>query len=330
MQLRYYSHVAEGLRERKKQRTREQIIDAAMRRSPSAAITRRRSPTSPKQPNAAPRTFFSYFPSKEAVVFHHADRDMDSLATALRNRPAGQNALDGLRGWIDTMFDEWSAEEDQAVLRKRLCKEDDGLANFAGGMMARIHELLLRPLPRISASPRTRCTTARRRRGDGRAQLLDSGFDEKAERAHAGGEEGGTCRARRRDGLPARRYRRAAGPLASRPVRHLTGMRRSRAGSSPYGPHSHIPPDPVPGLGAQQSSQRALIALTELGHRVEVAVVDGAEAMEAAAAEHGPELIVCPMLKRRILESIWATRRCLHRPPGPGRRPRPSSSPIGR
>lgn len=64
-------------------------------------------------------------------------------------------------------------------------------------------------------------------------------------------------------------------------------------------------------------SQRALIALTELGHRVEVAVVDGAEAMEAAVAEHGPDLIVCPMLTRRIPESIWATHRCLIVHPGP-------------
>jgi putative two-component system protein, hydrogenase maturation factor HypX/HoxX len=64
-------------------------------------------------------------------------------------------------------------------------------------------------------------------------------------------------------------------------------------------------------------SQRAYIALTELGHRVEVAVVDGAEAMEAAVASHRPELIVCPMLKKLIPESIWATRRCLVVHPGP-------------
>ena len=41
------------------------------------------------------------------------------------------------------MFDEWISEEDEAVLRKRLCREDDGLANFQGGVMARIQELLL-------------------------------------------------------------------------------------------------------------------------------------------------------------------------------------------
>ena len=41
------------------------------------------------------------------------------------------------------MFDEWMAEGDEALLRKRLCREDEGLANFQGGVMARMHELLL-------------------------------------------------------------------------------------------------------------------------------------------------------------------------------------------
>jgi putative two-component system protein, hydrogenase maturation factor HypX/HoxX len=64
-------------------------------------------------------------------------------------------------------------------------------------------------------------------------------------------------------------------------------------------------------------SQRAWIALTELGHEVAVAVVDSAAAMEAAVREHHPQLIVCPMLKRLIPESIWAGHRCLIVHPGP-------------
>jgi putative two-component system protein, hydrogenase maturation factor HypX/HoxX len=64
-------------------------------------------------------------------------------------------------------------------------------------------------------------------------------------------------------------------------------------------------------------SQRAYIALTELGHEVEVAVVETAEAMEAAVARHRPELIVCPILKKIIPESIWANHRCLIVHPGP-------------
>ena len=64
-------------------------------------------------------------------------------------------------------------------------------------------------------------------------------------------------------------------------------------------------------------SQRAWIALTELGHHVTVAIVDSAAAMEAAVDGHRPQLIVCPMLKTMIPESIWAHHRCLVVHPGP-------------
>lgn len=64
-------------------------------------------------------------------------------------------------------------------------------------------------------------------------------------------------------------------------------------------------------------SQRAWIELTELGHEVEVEVVDSAAAMEAAVSTHDPQLIVCPFLKTMIPESIWRTRPCLIVHPGP-------------
>src|SRR5919197_6252718 len=58
-------------------------------------------------------------------------------------------------------------------------------------------------------------------------------------------------------------------------------------------------------------SQRAYIALTELGHDVTVQVVSAGHEMEAAVAAHEPELIVCPMLKTFIPESIWREQKCL-------------------
>jgi AcrR family transcriptional regulator len=135
--------MAEGLRERKKQRTRQEIIEAAMSLFAERGYHATTIADIAEAAEVAPRTFFSYFPSKEAVVFHNVDRDMDSLAEVLRNRLPGENVFDALRRWIDSMFDEWTADEDNAHLRKRLCREDEGLANFQGGVMARIHELLL-------------------------------------------------------------------------------------------------------------------------------------------------------------------------------------------
>jgi AcrR family transcriptional regulator len=140
---RYDDGMPEGLRERKKQRTREQIVDAAMRLFAERGYHATTIADIAAAADVAPRTFFSYFPSKEAVVFHTVDSDLDGLAGTLRERLPGETAFDALRRWIDLKFDDWLAEKDEAVLRKRLCREDEGLANFEGGMMARIQELLL-------------------------------------------------------------------------------------------------------------------------------------------------------------------------------------------
>src|SRR5918992_630577 len=135
--------MAQGLRERKKQRTREQIISAAMGLFAERGYHATTITDIATAADVAPRTFFTYFPSKEAVVFHNLDRDLGSLASALRDRPPGETAFDALRRWIDAMFDAWMAEEDEALLRKRLRLEDEGLANYQGGIFARIHDLLL-------------------------------------------------------------------------------------------------------------------------------------------------------------------------------------------
>jgi AcrR family transcriptional regulator len=146
--------MAQGLRERKKQRTREQIVDAAMRLFDERGYHATTITDIAAAAEVAPRTFFAYFPSKEAVVFHNLDRDLDGLASALRDRLPGETAFDALRRWLDAMFDQWMAEEDEALLRKRLCREDEGLANFEGGVMGRVHELLLEAIADDLGEPR--------------------------------------------------------------------------------------------------------------------------------------------------------------------------------
>jgi len=64
-------------------------------------------------------------------------------------------------------------------------------------------------------------------------------------------------------------------------------------------------------------SQRAYIALTEMGHEVTVQVVDSPEIIAAAVNAHRPDLVVCPMLKQFIPESVWSKYTCLVVHPGP-------------
>ncbi len=63
-------------------------------------------------------------------------------------------------------------------------------------------------------------------------------------------------------------------------------------------------------------SQRLLIELEERGHTVALALVKSDSAMVGAVAQHAPELIIAPMLKVAIPESIWSRHTCLIVHPG--------------
>src|SRR6476469_6912170 len=63
-------------------------------------------------------------------------------------------------------------------------------------------------------------------------------------------------------------------------------------------------------------SQRLFIELTELGHIVDVALAISESAMLGAVGQHAPDLIIAPMLKRKIPEAIWSKHVSLIVPPG--------------
>jgi putative two-component system hydrogenase maturation factor HypX/HoxX len=63
-------------------------------------------------------------------------------------------------------------------------------------------------------------------------------------------------------------------------------------------------------------SQRLLVECTRLGHTVSLCIGGSPEAMHAAAEKTRPEMIVAPMLKTAIPESVWQRYRCLIVHPG--------------
>jgi AcrR family transcriptional regulator len=82
-----------GLRELKKQRTREQIADTAWRlfaergfeAVPVAEIAR--------EAEVSEATVFNYFPTKEDLVFHRMEAFEQELLAALRDRPEGESIV---------------------------------------------------------------------------------------------------------------------------------------------------------------------------------------------------------------------------------------------
>ena len=131
-----------GLRERKKQRTREQIVRAAMELFAERGYEGTTIADIADAADISPRTFFGYFPSKEDVVFHDASEVLGSLADRIKHRPEGEDAFDALRAWVldyDAHTDFSTAEE---RARRRLIRETPALAAHQRRDIGVIEQLL--------------------------------------------------------------------------------------------------------------------------------------------------------------------------------------------
>lgn len=89
-----------GLRERKKQQTREAIHQAAMRLFAERGFEATTIADIAAAADIAPRTFFAYFASKEEAVFPKFEPMFADFDRAMNERPDGTTALAALREWI--------------------------------------------------------------------------------------------------------------------------------------------------------------------------------------------------------------------------------------
>jgi AcrR family transcriptional regulator len=137
-----------GLRERKKQRTREAIVDAALRLFEERGFDQTTIADIAEAADIAPRTFFGYFPSKEDVVFADFPVIVDGLETRLVERSADETAIDAIRAWIGRLIDEQGVVDDRERCRKRLIGESEALAAHQRALMGRVDELLAEHIAR--------------------------------------------------------------------------------------------------------------------------------------------------------------------------------------
>ncbi|WP_030174998.1 TetR family transcriptional regulator [Spirillospora albida] len=87
----------QGLRERKKERTRRAIAGAALRLFAERGYEETTIADIAAAAEVSPRTFFSYFPSKEDVVFAEIDDRLAEVADRLAHRPADEPPLETIR-----------------------------------------------------------------------------------------------------------------------------------------------------------------------------------------------------------------------------------------
>jgi AcrR family transcriptional regulator len=132
-----------GLRERKKQRTRELIVRVSLELFAERGFDGTTVAEIAEAADISPRTFFGYFPSKEDVVFHDHETLVADLAGRLRGRDRTEDAFDALRAWVlelDAASGGLERREERA--RRRLVRSTPALAARDRANYARLEELL--------------------------------------------------------------------------------------------------------------------------------------------------------------------------------------------
>lgn len=114
-----------GLRERKKLRTRRAIAGAALRLFDERGFEETTISDIAAAADVSPRTFFSYFPSKDDVVFAEMDEHLAEVRAGLAERPSGETPLATFRRVADALLQAITAEDGEdgaiqvALIRER-------------------------------------------------------------------------------------------------------------------------------------------------------------------------------------------------------------------
>jgi AcrR family transcriptional regulator len=92
-----------GLRQRKKESSRRTIEDAAWELFAEKGYEETSINDIAERADVAPRTFFRYFPTKEAVLYPQFDELLQSVRDEFRRRPADEPVIESLFGGLEKL-----------------------------------------------------------------------------------------------------------------------------------------------------------------------------------------------------------------------------------
>jgi AcrR family transcriptional regulator len=130
-----------GLRERKKQQTHDTIERVALKLFAERGFEQTTVADIAEMADVSPRTIFSYFETKEDILFCEESSSFERLKEMLEQRPPGTTTADVLRGFLSSV----EPHDEAALLRKQVL-----MANPALGMRmrARFESLLTESIAR--------------------------------------------------------------------------------------------------------------------------------------------------------------------------------------
>src|SRR5579862_666759 len=128
-----------GLRERKKQQTREAITRAALDRFVERGYDATTLAEIAEAAGVSTRTIFAYFPGKEDILFASFQTLRDSLTRALAERPGGRDALGTLRDFVVSVA---CAKTELDHKLEEIIGSDETLHSHKRARLSQLQELL--------------------------------------------------------------------------------------------------------------------------------------------------------------------------------------------
>jgi AcrR family transcriptional regulator len=135
-------------RERKKQRTREQIVERAMKLFDERGFENVTIAEIAAAADIAPRTFFSYFPAKEDVVFHDFDLVFDAIRRRIDERAEDETTMDALRAFVVGLLAEFDHSDPAEQCRRRVVAGSPALQQHDRELVGRIEHVIAEGLAR--------------------------------------------------------------------------------------------------------------------------------------------------------------------------------------
>jgi AcrR family transcriptional regulator len=142
--------VTPGLRERKKQQTRDTIARVALQLFAERGYEQTTLAEIADAANVSKRTIFAYFESKEDILFCDEPKMFDRLEEMLKQRPPGTTTVDALREFLASV----ASPDENTMLRKRIVATDEGLRRSERARTARVEQMIAESIAKdLDAGP---------------------------------------------------------------------------------------------------------------------------------------------------------------------------------
>ena len=139
-----------GLRERKKQQTRERIARVAIELFAERGYDKTTLADIAEAADVSPRTIFAYYESKDDILFSEEAVFLDRLKQMLEERPPGTTTIDAIREFFASI----EPPDEQAQLRKKVISGSPALEIEHGAQHARLEPMLVESIARdLGAGP---------------------------------------------------------------------------------------------------------------------------------------------------------------------------------